>query len=162
MGRIVNHAIPNLINGVSQQPETLRLSSQATSQVNGYSSVVEGLKKRPPTAFVKKIKSSTLTNAFIHTINRDASERYIVIITDDNLEVYDVDGTQKTVVDAVGSSFGTYIDDSDPKTNFEAITIADYTFIINKEKTTALSGSASASRPYEAVYSVLQGVTATK
>ena len=58
MGRIINHAIPNLINGVSQQPETLRLSSQGSSQLNGYSSVVEGLKKRPPTEFVKKIKSS--------------------------------------------------------------------------------------------------------
>ena len=56
MGRIVNNAIPNLINGVSQQPETLRLSSQATAQENGYSSVVEGLRKRPPTEFVKKIK----------------------------------------------------------------------------------------------------------
>ena len=54
MGRIVNNAIPNLINGVSQQPETLRLSSQATDQENGYSSVVEGLRKRPPTEFVKK------------------------------------------------------------------------------------------------------------
>jgi hypothetical protein len=161
MGRIVNNAIPNLINGVSQQPETLRLSSQATAQENGYSSVVEGLRKRPPTEFVKKIKSSTVSNAFIHTINRDANERYVVIITDDNLEVYTLDGVQKTVVDAVGS-FGTYIDDSDPKSNFEAVTIADYTFIINKNKTTALSGSASASRNFEAVYSVLQGVANTK
>ena len=57
MGRIVNNAIPNLINGVSQQPETLRLSSQATDQENGYSSVVEGLRKRPPTEFVKKIRA---------------------------------------------------------------------------------------------------------
>ena len=161
MGRIVNHAIPNLINGVSQQPETLRLSSQGSSQLNGYSSVVEGLKKRPPTEFVKKIKSSTLSNAFIHTINRDTNERYIAIFTDDNLEVYDINGVQKNVVDAVGS-FGSYIDNADPNTNFEAVTIADYTFIINKTITTALSGSTDASRPFEAVYSVLQGVTATK
>ena len=42
---LINHAIPNLINGVSQQPETLRLSSQAEAQENGMSSVVEGLKK---------------------------------------------------------------------------------------------------------------------
>ncbi len=161
MGRIVNNAIPNLINGVSQQPETLRLSSQATDQENGYSSVVEGLRKRPPTEFVKKIKSSTVSNAFIHTINRDANERYVVIITDDNLEVYTIDGVQKTVVDAVGG-FGTYIDDSDPKTNFEAVTIADFTFIINKNKTTALSNTVSASRPFEAIYSVLQGVANTK
>ena len=117
MGRIINHAIPNLINGVSQQPETLRLSSQSTSQINGYSSVVEGLRKSPPTEFVKKIKSSQLTNAFVHTINRDTAERYIVIITDDDIEVYDTNGTEKTVVDGVGSSFGSYIDDSDQGQN---------------------------------------------
>ena len=45
---LVSRTIPNLVQGVSQQPEVLRLSSQATSQINGFSSVVEGLKKRPP------------------------------------------------------------------------------------------------------------------
>ena len=42
---LVSRTIPNLVQGVSQQPEVLRLSSQATSQINGFSSVVEGLKK---------------------------------------------------------------------------------------------------------------------
>ena len=45
---LVSRTIPNLVQGVSQQPEVLRLSSQATVQLNGFSSVVEGLKKRPP------------------------------------------------------------------------------------------------------------------
>ena len=51
---LVSRTIPNLVQGVSQQPEVLRLSSQATSQVNGFSSVVEGLKKRPPTNYIAK------------------------------------------------------------------------------------------------------------
>ena len=42
---LINHSIPNLINGVSQQPETLRLGSQGEVQENGLSSVVEGLRK---------------------------------------------------------------------------------------------------------------------
>ncbi len=42
---LINHSIPNLVNGVSQQAETLRLGSQGESQINGFSSVVEGLKK---------------------------------------------------------------------------------------------------------------------
>ena len=45
---LVSTTIPNLINGVSQQPYALRLSSQAERQVNGYSSVVEGLRSVPP------------------------------------------------------------------------------------------------------------------
>ena len=51
---LINHSIPNLINGVSQQSESLRLGSQAESQINGISSVVEGLKKRTPTDFYAK------------------------------------------------------------------------------------------------------------
>ena len=52
---LINHSIPNLINGVSQQSESLRLGSQAESQTNGIASVVEGLKKRTPTEFIKKV-----------------------------------------------------------------------------------------------------------
>ena len=52
---LVSRTIPNLVQGVSQQPEVLRLSSQATQQLNGFSSVVEGLKKRPPTNYIAKL-----------------------------------------------------------------------------------------------------------
>ena len=57
---LVSRSIPNLVQGVSQQPEVLRLTSQASEQINGYSSVVEGLKKRPPTEYVAKLSSSSL------------------------------------------------------------------------------------------------------
>ncbi len=156
---LINHAIPNLINGTSQQSSNLRLASQAESQINGVSSVVEGLKKRPPTEFIKRISTSTLSNPFIHTINRDASERYIVVITSGSIDVYGIDGTQYTVNEPSGT---TYLVDSDPKSAFKAITIADYTFIINKNTTTGMLSSPTGSRPYEAVYSVLQGVDQTE
>ena len=66
---LINHSIPNLINGVSQQSESLRLGSQAESQVNGHASVVEGLKKRTPTEFVKKyLAQLLLTLLFIQLI----------------------------------------------------------------------------------------------
>ena len=66
---LVSRTIPNLVQGVSQQPEILRLPSQADEQINGFSSVVEGLKKRPPTTHIAKISSSSIGNAYIHTIN---------------------------------------------------------------------------------------------
>ena len=77
---LISKTIPNLVQGVSQQPEVLRLSSQATSQENGFSSVVEGLKKRPSTEYVAKLSSTTPNNAYMHTINRDTTERYIIQI----------------------------------------------------------------------------------
>ena len=114
---LISRNISNLIGGVSQQPEVLRLENQATTQDNGFSGVVEGLKKRPPTNYVAKISSSSLSNAFIHTINRDASERYIVVITNGAITVHDIDGTAKTVVAQTDAT--DYLASSSPRTEFK-------------------------------------------
>ena len=34
---LVSRTIPNLVQGVSQQPEVLRLTHQASEQINGFS-----------------------------------------------------------------------------------------------------------------------------
>ena len=157
---LISRTIPNLVQGISQQPEILRLNSQATSQVNGFSSVVEGLKKRPPTSYVAKLTGSSLANAYIHTINRDTSERYIVVITNGAIAVYAIDGTAKTVVSQTNAT--DYLSSSDPKADFVAVTVADYTYILNKTKTAAMAATTSTAKVEQAVYSVLQGVTTTK
>lgn len=59
---LVSKSIPNLINGVSQQPAALRLESQGEAQENGFSDVVDGLKKRPPTKFLKKLVRTNFQN----------------------------------------------------------------------------------------------------
>ena len=157
---LISRTIPNLVQGISQQPEILRLNSQATSQVNGFSSVVEGLKKRPPTTYVAKLTGSSLANAYIHTINRDTSERYIVVLTNGAIAVYAIDGTAKTVVSQTDAT--NYLASSDPKADFVAVTVADYTYILNKTKTAAMAATTSTAKVEQAVYSVLQGVNATK
>ena len=157
---LVSRTIPNLVQGVSQQPEVLRLSSQANVQENGFSSVVEGLKKRPPTNHLAKLSNSTPNNAYMHTINRDVNERYLVQITSGAIEVYTVAGVSKTVVMQTGAS--NYLTSSDPKGDFVAMTVADFTFILNKQKTTAMTNTTSGAKIEQAVYSVLQGVDSTK
>ena len=44
---LISRTIPNFVNGVSQQPPSLRLESQGELQENGLSSVIKGLEKRP-------------------------------------------------------------------------------------------------------------------
>jgi len=157
---LITRSIPNLIGGVSQQPEILRLENQATEQVNGFSGVVEGLKKRPPTAHVAKISSSTLTNAFIHTINRDANERYIVVISNGVITVYTVSGTSKNVVMQTNAS--NYLTSSNPRGEFKALTVNDYTYILNTSKTVAMdSSTTSPAKIEQAVYTVNQGINNT-
>ncbi len=157
---LVSRTIPNLVQGISQQPEVLRLSSQATVQENGFSSVVEGLKKRPPTNYLAKLSSSTPNNAYIHTINRDTTERYLIQITSGSIKVYTTAGVEKTVV--MQTSASNYLTSTDPKGDFVAMTVADFTFILNKQKTTAMASTTSSAKVEQAVYSVLQGVDSTK
>lgn len=157
---LVSRTIPNLVQGVSQQPEVLRLNSQASEQINGFSSVVEGLKKRPNTDYVAKLSATSFGNAYIHTINRDANERYIVVITNGSIAVYDVLGNSKTVVNQTNAT--NYLSSSNPKQDFTCMTVADYTFIVNKNTTTAMDSTTSGAKVEQAVYSVLQGVNSTK
>ncbi len=124
---LISETVPNLINGVSQQPAALRLSSQAELMTNCFPSVVLGLGKRPPTSNITKLFSGTLADAFMHTINRDSTERYIVIITDGVLKVFDaITGAAQTV------NFGAHVE-----TSLRAVTSTT----IGAQATVAIAGA---------------------
>ena len=126
---MINRSIPNMYNGVSQQPPALRLPSQAQLQENGLSSVVEGIRKRPPSQFIAKLSNSKEENTHVHMVNRDKTNQYVVIITDDNIKAYDIDGTERTITFPDGKA---YLNCSNARTQFSTVTVADYTFIVNK------------------------------
>jgi hypothetical protein len=151
---LVSRSIPTLINGVSQQPNSLRLPTQAEAQDNFYSSVVEGLTDRPPTKSVAKIYSGAIGDANPHFINRDSTERYVVLLQDGALTVHDLDGVSKTVSTPDGT---TYLDCTTPSTQLKAVTISDYTFILNTTIQVALDAAVTASRPREGLVFVKAG-----
>lgn len=72
--------VPNLVMGVSQQPDSQRDPSQGEEQINGMSSVVSGLRKREPSKSLAKVSDTALGDVFIHSILRDATERYLAVI----------------------------------------------------------------------------------
>ena len=151
---LISASIPNFVNGVSQQPFTLRLNSQGEVQENGLSTVSQGLKKRPPSQHLKKIQNTPLGDCYIHTINRDVGERYVAVFTDGDLKIYGIDGTTKTVSFPDGKA---YLGASAPSTAFSAITVADYTFIVNKGVAVATGSALTSSRPYEALVNIKAG-----
>jgi len=150
---LISQSIPNLINGVSQQPPSLRLKTQAEDQVNGLSSVVEGLKKRPCTEHVAKLNITGIDDAFIHTIRRDENEFYTVVIINGVLRVFDRNGIEKTVNGSTSYLNGL----TTPSTQITATSVADYTFIANKTKVVGKAATLSPIRPYEAMVYVKQG-----
>ena len=140
---LISSSIPNLINGVSQQPAALRLASQAETVVNCLPSPVEGLKKRPPCYHIAKLfaGSAGAGRPFTHIVDRDGTIKYLVIIQDTALKVFGLDGSVKTVTAAGGFS---YLDiTGEPSQSFRVASVADYTFIVNREKTVAMSASTS-------------------
>lgn len=136
----INRPIPNLYQGVSQQAAALRLPTQCELQENAYSSIVEGLKKRPPTNHLAKLMDVDASEAYVHVMNRDSSERYILIVLNGDLKVFDFYGTQMTVSFPNGKG---YLGSSYPQYGFAAITVADYTFIVNKDSKVAMTGATS-------------------
>lgn len=129
--------IASLLNGISHQPAILRSPDQTEDEVNTWGSLAKGLGRRPPTQHIKELDIAGVEDAFIHTINRDAAERYLVVIANGSIRVFDLlTGEEK----AVSTPFGTaYL--AGPAGAFKATTVADYTFIVNSAITPALKGA---------------------
>lgn len=142
---LINQAIPSLFNGVSQQPSQLRLPSQCELSDNFYPTIATGLQKRPPTVLKAKLSSSTDTNAYVAVLNRDSTERYALVLRNGSVEVYDLfTGAAKTVTAPSGLG---YLSSSDPKGDFSTVTVADYTFVVNRSKTISMGATTAPSNP---------------
>lgn len=77
---LINTSVPNLIQGVSQQPDATRFAGQGEEQENALSSVAEGLKKRPNTRHVGKLLDEAIgEESFVHFIDRSNTEKYVLI-----------------------------------------------------------------------------------
>ena len=144
MPLLVN-SVPNLAQGVSQQPDNLRFPGQCDEQINAWATVVEGLVKRPPTEYTKKIDSSS-TNAdklFTHFVKRSEQNQYCVAVSLGGIGVINTaDGTKVSV--AVTSIANSYLSlggqaslggVANPLADLRALTVADYTFLVNKNRT---------------------------
>lgn len=136
---LINQDIKNLVSGVSQQPPILRHPEQLEEQLNGYSSEAGGLQKRPPSILVSNLgrKINDYAKPLVHFIDRDVNEKYIVLFTGSDIEIYDMQGNRKTVNFASGTK--SYIYTQLPRYNLKPITIADYTFICNTLQKTKMA-----------------------
>lgn len=139
---LISSSVPNLVGGVSQQPPALRLPNQAQRQENALASAFEGLTKRPPTEHVAAL--TNYTEAAIHVIDRDATERYVCVFgrtgTTAAIKVYDINGTEKTVNTPDGLD---YINEAGIGENLRFLTVSDVTFVLNRNKTVAADAAVS-------------------
>ena len=134
---IVSRAIPTLLRGVSQASDSTKQPDHADIQDNADSSPVQGLQKRSGTQYLATLSSfPTDANVHIHTINRDTTERYVAVFSNGAVKVYDIDGTERTVTAADGT---TYLATTNPRSEIKTVTIADFTFVVNTSKTVRMN-----------------------
>ena len=146
MPLLVN-SVPNLAQGVSQQPDSLRYPGQCDEQVNAWATVVEGLVKRPNTNFVSKVSTSSGAGLFTHFVKRDEDNKYCVTVSLGGVGVIDLDSGNNISV-ATTSIATSYLSGiSSPLTDIRALTVADYTFLVNKTKTVAKDSDAYSGIP---------------
>lgn len=147
---LINTSVPNLIQGVSQQPDASRFAGQCEEQENALSSVADGLKKRPNTRHVARLLESAInSNAKVHFINRTEDEKYVAI-HDGTLRIFNLEtGVEATLTDNTSGS--NYLTVTTPKDDLEMMTVADYTFVVNKTKEVQASSTDTADYTGDAI-----------
>ena len=71
----VTQTIPNLTQGISQQPDEYKVPGQVTDMINGLPDVTQGLQKRPAGKFVASL-SDNASSALNATANGKWSVSY--------------------------------------------------------------------------------------
>ena len=151
------YTIPNLAQGVSQQPDAQRDPTQGEIQVNGVSSISEGLRKRDSTRTIAKVSNAKFGDAYIHTILRDSTEEYLAVLTSSEIKVFGLDGTEYTVE---SSSYDYLSNITDARLQLRCSTIADYTFVSNRLRVVKMDTATAPETPRPAPHEALIWVKA--
>ena len=152
----ITQTIPNYQGGISQQPDSLKLPGQVSEAKNVIPDLVDGLTKRPGGRLIKSLSdgsNNSVTNGRWFHYYRDENEQYIGQISRAGvLKMWScLDGSEKTVTYDSGTAtaltnYLTHTSDED----LQMLTLNDYTYVTNRTKTTAMSSTIEAARPYEA------------
>lgn len=138
----ISQKIPNLIGGVSEQPDSLKLPGQLRTCTNFYPDPTFGLAKRPGLQGIRML-DNTFTNGVWFPILRDSEEKYICQISrGGGIKIWDADsGIEQTVnpIAVADQAYPQHISDED----IGILQINDYTFVLNRRVTVLPLGSTS-------------------
>lgn len=157
---LITTSVPNLVQGVSQQPDNLRHPGQAESQTNALSSVVDGLTKRPNTDHVKVVGTNALTSK-THIFNRDGNNQHAFLFTHNvtnGLLVAKNLANGNDVPVTISTDAQAYLDTAtSPTSHLSVLSVADYTFVASSQQTVAMDSATSTALANEAIVFVKQG-----
>ena len=151
----ITQTIPNLTQGISQQPDEYKIPGQVKDMVNALPDVSQGLLKRPAGKFVASLsdgaKNSSSNGKWFHYY-RDENEQYIGQVHRDGtvrmwacVEVRGPSGglihnagAEVNVVDVTtGSGAGKYLYHTSDE-DIQTLTLNDFTYLNNRTKTVVM------------------------
>ena len=156
----VSQKIPNLLGGISQQPDPVKLPGQVRNAVNVYLDPTFGCRKRPATEYIASLATDVPADAKWFPIFRDGNEKYAVAMYTPEggqftVRVWELgDGTERTVT-MDGAAEDYFIDAT--YNDLSQVTIADYTLIANKKREVTMSNNNPAD-PNEVALAVVNQV----
>ena len=152
---LINTNLSNLAGGVTEQYQEGRFDSQVSSMENCMPSLTRGLLRRNPlegiTTLVSPVTAlpADLSNCFVYSYDRGTGdEQYIIVIPGDGyIHVFNANtGTHLHT----NSTLDAYLQVAlvTAKESFKALTIGDYTFIVNKTIDTKFTTAVASSTGY--------------
>jgi hypothetical protein len=146
----ISQRIPNLLGGVSQQPDSLKLPGQVRTAINCIPDPTYGMLKRPGLKLVGALAGATAGGRWFSII-RDSSERYVgQFLPDGDFKIWDANTGAAKTVNSISTAAKSYIADCSQE-DFETLQINDYNFVLNRSKTVQTLATVSASQPPTAI-----------
>ena len=139
----ITQTVPNYIQGISEQPDELKAPGQLTEAKNVIPDITRGLIKRPGSKLVGALGSDATTAGCWFSYYRDAGEQYIgKVYRDGSSKIWDCSTGNVSSIGA--NSYLAHQNDGD----LQFLTINDNTYVTNRTKTVAMTGTTDA-RPDE-------------
>jgi hypothetical protein len=139
----ISQKIPNLIGGVSQQPDSLKLPNQVRECINYYPDPTFGLAKRPGFKAINKLNNALSDGTWFLAV-RDEEERYIIqFASNGTLRIWDAEsGIQQTVNSPASSATAYAVHQTSD--DLSVLQINDYIFVLNRDVVVTERTSATA------------------
>jgi hypothetical protein len=126
-----------LVDGISQQTPLARTPTQLEDLKNAWSTIKDGAGKRAPTENVAKLMASAPAHFHIHIDNRDTTEQYLVLASEDAthpIRVFNATtGEEHFCYAPSGWSYLAGI--TDYGSDLSMVSCQDYTFVTNRTMT---------------------------
>jgi hypothetical protein len=151
---IQSRAIPNLIQGVSQQAAQQRRDSQCEAQFDCINSPKDGAVARGGGDLIAMFAGANWDDAFFYEIFRGTNEHYLAVINGGLPQVYNVKTGAACSVMLQAPASASYFANTGsnlPRDSFTCQTVDDFTFIANKAVIPAMSSAVATLRPKEAL-----------